>query len=438
MSQLIAGFLASSLFKYLLHAVLLAIAGGMCGIYSERRRYFALRSVFAVAAYLVLATCFGLLLSGSVPAPCSYLVAPILSFPCFMFCFRCKLWNGFLCVAAAIAVQNLSYSSSIIFIRVSGKFADSVLGISVKAVLYIVVHIICFVVGVRKFRNIGADFEKKHIFVIIVTLVLIAVVYLLQYGKQTLETLDTAEFLEWRIMFIAFDLLILLLLFGVCDYNALRQERDILDALREGEKNRYEIDCRTIETVNLKYHDLKHQLIALRNHTDDESGRLLKELEEDVVGHDIIVKTGCRTLDIILTQKHSVCNDEGISLTCMAEGGAFSFMRVADIYSLFGNALDNAIRAELNVADTAQRYITINSSVRGGLLHIQIENYCEDRIKFKNGLPVTTRKDGANHGFGMLSIKRTVERYDGAMTVSCDENIFCLSITIPVPRKKIR
>lgn len=432
MEQLIAEFLAGSLFKHLLHAIQLVVAEGMCGIYLERRRHFVLRSVFVVAAYLVLATYLGLLLESVLPS-CSYLVASVISFPCFLFCFRCNLWNGLLCVAAAIAVQNLSYSASIMFIGVSGWVVNSVLDISVRTILYIAVHVLCFVVGVRKFRNIGDDFGKKHFIVIIVTLILIVVVYLLQYDKQTLEMLDVAEFLEWRILFICVDLLILLLLFGVCDYNILRRERDILDVLRESEKKQYEIDRRTVEMVNLKYHDLKHQLVALRNLTEGEFGQTLKELEDAVTVHDIIARTGCKPLDVVLTQKHFICNDEGILLTYMVEGGAFSFMGAADIYSLFGNALDNAIRAELNVADTARRYIRINASVRGRLLHIQIENYCEEHIVFKNGLPVTTKQDRVNHGFGMLSIKRTVEHYDGVMAVSCDKNIFCLSITFPIP-----
>lgn len=434
MKQLIAEFIASDLFKHFLHAALVVIAEDMCGIYFERRRYFVLRSVFVVAAYLVLATYLGLLLENVLPS-CSYLIAFVISFPCFMFCFRCDLWNCLYCFAAAISVQNLSYSVSIVFIVVPGWVANSVVDILVRAILYIAVYALCFFAGVRKFKNLGEDFGKKHFVVIIVILILIAAVYLLQYDKQTLEMLDVDEFLEWRILFICTDFLILLMLFGVCDYNILWREKDILDALRESEKKQYEIDSHTIEMLNLKSHDLKHQLVALRKRADGELEQPIKELENAIAAYNIIAKTGCKPLDVVLTQKHFICNNDGILLTYMVEGGAFSFMRAADIYSLFGNALDNAIQAEMNVADVARRFIRINASARGGLLHIQIENYCEEHIIFKNGLPVTTNQDRVNHGFGMLSIKRTVKQYDGVMTVSCEGNIFCLSIMFPIPDK---
>ena len=38
-----------------------------------------------------------------------------------------------------------------------------------------------------------------------------------------------------------------------------------------------------------------------------------------------------------------------------------------------------------------------------------IENYCEDELEFRNGLPVSTKGDDNYHGFGMKSIQYVVE-----------------------------
>ena len=70
---------------------------------------------------------------------------------------------------------------------------------------------------------------------------------------------------------------------------------------------------------------------------------------------------------------------------------------------------------------------------RGKFLHIQIENRCETAPVFRGGLPVTTKADGENHGFGMISMKRIVEKYGGAMTVEWEDDIFRVSMTIPIP-----
>ena len=43
---------------------------------------------------------------------------------------------------------------------------------------------------------------------------------------------------------------------------------------------------------------------------------------------------------------------------------------------------------------------------------LHIENYCEDELEFRNGLPVSTKGDDNYHGFGMKSIQYVVEKYE--------------------------
>ena len=424
-------FLTGSLFGYLLHAVQLGIAEGMCGIYLERRSRFALRAVGAVVVYLVLAACLGMLF-GEIFPYISFLVSCVVSFPCFMFCFRCNLWDGLFCCVAAIGVQNLSYSVCIFCVGLFGWDVAqlNVLHIAVQTLIYLSVHLLCFVLGVRKLKDIGGGFGKERLVMIVVMLILTAIVYLMQYDRQTP---GSADFFDWRILFICYDIISLLMLFGMYDRNNLRRQNAILDSLRISEEKQYEFDRRAIEMVNIKCHDLKHQLIALRSRADGEFEQSLKEMEDAVVIYDAIAKTGCKPLDVVLTSKYFICEQEGIAFTYMIDGETLSFMRAGDIYSLFGNAIDNAIRAELKVSDRERRFIGIRASARGKLFYIQVENCCEETIVCKNGLPVTTKPDGENHGFGMISMKRIVERYGGAMTVDCDDGIFRLSITLPVP-----
>ena len=62
---------------------------------------------------------------------------------------------------------------------------------------------------------------------------------------------------------------------------------------------------------------------------------------------------------------------------------------------------------------------------------IQVSNYCETSIKIKNGYPVTTKADKNSHGFGIKSIKYTVEKYHGTLTYNINKNWFELKILIP-------
>lgn len=65
---------------------------------------------------------------------------------------------------------------------------------------------------------------------------------------------------------------------------------------------------------------------------------------------------------------------------------------------------------------------------------IHIENYCEDELEFRNGLPVSTKGDDNYHGFGMKSIQYVVEKYGGNLVANLEEKIFSVDIIFPVSR----
>lgn len=421
----------SDIFGFWLHAFQLAVAEGMCGFYLERRRHFALRLIGMLVVYFALSILLGMLFERVFPY-ISFLIAGVVSFPCCLFCFKGSVWDVLFCCVAAIAVQNLSYSVSIFFTGVFGWTVGELdlLHLLVQFVFYAGVHTACYYLGVRKLKGIGGGFGKERFVMILVALILTAIVYIMQYDRQTP---DVEDFYSWRLVFICYDVITLFMLFGMYDRSNLRRENAILDSLRTSEEKQYEFDQRAIEMVNLKCHDLKHQLVALRSRADAEFGESLKEMEDAVLIYDSIAKTGCKPLDVVLTNKSLVCEQEGIGFTYMIDGEALSFMRAGDIYSLFGNAVDNAIRAELKVAEHEKRFIGIEAAPRGKFLHIQIENRCETAPVFRGGLPVTTKADGENHGFGMISMKRIVEKYGGAMTVEWEDDIFRVSMTIPIP-----
>ena len=77
----------------------------------------------------------------------------------------------------------------------------------------------------------------------------------------------------------------------------------------------------------------------------------------------------------------------------MPSGDSLDFMQVADIYALFGNALDNAINATMELNDPSKRVINVRFSSQGNLMLIQIQNYHQRRLRFRNGLPITTHQD---------------------------------------------
>ena len=216
------------------------------------------------------------------------------------------------------------------------------------------------------------------------------------------------------------------------------QTRKELDAIRNILQNQY-VQYRqsreSIDVINRKYHDLKHQIAVLRAEEDPERrNAFLNEMEREIQQYEAQNKTGNPVLDTVLTGKSLYCAKHQIKLTCVADGSAIGFMDVMDICTVFGNALDNAIEYELSIPDKEKRLIHLEVSVRKGFLVIRCENYYEGELVCRNGLPVTTKEDKDYHGYGLKSIRYTVEKYQGTMTVDGKNGWFVLALLLPIPQ----
>lgn len=126
------------------------------------------------------------------------------------------------------------------------------------------------------------------------------------------------------------------------------------------------------------------------------------------------------------------CIKNEITLTCVADGTLLNFMDVADICTIFGNALDNAIEYEQKIADKEKRLIHVSVFSQKGFLMIRFENYFEGTLMFEGDLPITTKKDSFYHGYGLKSIRYAVQKYKGVVRIDQKDQWFELKILIPL------
>lgn len=211
----------------------------------------------------------------------------------------------------------------------------------------------------------------------------------------------------------------------------LQTEMQVQKALWEKEKEQYQVSKDTIDVINRKCHDLKHQMAALRHCSDRQREESLQEMEQAALIYDSAVQTGNEVLDTVLTEKSLLCEHRQIQWTCMADGRGLTAMNPVDLYALVGNALDNAIEYVQKIPDPQKRVISVNLFRREQLSVLQVENYCEQAPEFRDGLPVTTKADRNLHGFGMRSIRQTAEKYGGSISVRVEDHVFILCIVIP-------
>lgn len=185
-----------------------------------------------------------------------------------------------------------------------------------------------------------------------------------------------------------------------------------------------------IETINIKYHDLRRIASRIRHGKDVLD--LADSLTESLERYERSYATGNDTLDMILTDEHLRLYREGVSFVCMVDGSALGFLSSLDIISVFSNALDNALEA-VTALPKEEREIRMTVKKAIGTLSICVENPYAAKLEIVNGIPATTKSDRRFHGFGMRSIQSTVEKYSGTMDIDTKEGRFKLMIMIPIP-----
>lgn len=221
-----------------------------------------------------------------------------------------------------------------------------------------------------------------------------------------------------------------------CKEMQMQQELESIHSVLRRQYEMYQQSKESIEVINRKYHDLKHQIGIIRMERDEQKREeYLQQIESDLISYEAQHKTGNSVLDTILTTKQLYCQQHGINLTVVADGLQLQFMEVMDICSIFGNALDNAIESVEKLRESEKRLIRLALYVQNDFLMIRVENYFENPIESVNGEFVTSKKNKDYHGYGIKSIRYTAEKYGGSLSITMEENWFYLRVLIPVPKK---
>ena len=132
--------------------------------------------------------------------------------------------------------------------------------------------------------------------------------------------------------------------------------------------------------INIKCHDLRHQLVAYQNKLEKEE---IEDICSLISNYDANLHTGCSALDIVINEKMHVCMKEGIKLTCLVNGEKLNVLPAHEIYSLMGNAIENAIEAVKNLPQD-KRIISITDHSKNKILSIRVENYCDGQLTFQD------------------------------------------------------
>lgn len=239
---------------------------------------------------------------------------------------------------------------------------------------------------------------------------------------------------NWQVLYLT-QLLMAVILYLQSELfkkSAMRRELEVINLLWKKEQEQYKLSRENIALINQKCHDLKHQIRAIRNASEEDKNKYLEGMEDSIRIYEAIVKTGNEVLDTILTEKSLYCKDKEITVSCVADGSQMNFIDTADLYAILGNALDNAIEAVVKLESEEQKQIDVMVYRQQNFLVMNIVNPIAEKLVYEEDLPVTTKGDKRYHGFGLKSMNYIVKKYDGFLNISEADGCFSLKILIPI------
>lgn len=302
--------------------------------------------------------------------------------------------------------------------------------------IYVVVSIVMIALD-RKHTSSdsGLNITVRELVSVLAIVIIIFIISNLSFvsANTPFSGLYNNEIMNIRTIIDLGGLAILYAYFVQCSEFRIHRELEAMQNIFKNQYQQYQQSKESIDILNRKYHDFKHQIALLRAETDmEKKNAYLDEMENDIVAYEVQNKTGNQVLDTLLTSKSLYCARKNISLTSVVDGKLLDFMYTMDICSIFGNALDNAIECEEKIKDETKRLIHLSVSAKKGFVLIRVENYFEGDLEFKDSLPVTKKLDKSMHGFGMKSMRYAAQKYGGTLTTSASNQWFELKILIPI------
>lgn len=345
---------------------------------------------------------------------------------CGCFCYKNSLWIILFYSSGAYATQHIAKSLASFFkyipIFTQQYWFYCLLELFICAILYVFIYLF-FV----RDKEITEKTNKVKLKVLLSLFVVFICIGISRFATDDASRGNSA-FIAETLYAIVSCALVLFILFSLTENDKIKSEVEIMTELLHREKEQYKLSKENIEIINIKCHDLKHQIRAL---SKDMSPKDIQELENSIKIYDSMIKTGNDVLDVILTEKSLFCENNKIELVCTVDGKELSFMENMDIYSLFGNAISNAIERVEKIQNEAKKYIGVTLKRINGFTLIHFENFYEDEVDFKDGLPIT-HKDKNYHGFGMKSMQYIAKKYNGNMTVTAKDGLFKLDFLFPI------
>ncbi len=346
-----------------------------------------------------------------------------------------QILKGFAAALGYLLLEALKYAIMIFFFRAALQTEDD----GAELLVELGVHLagaVAFTVLLRYKNEKRNIFEpllqiRPLLFVLIVMNIGVFIITLTAVSAGRANLSDTKQ-----LLFVFLNIPLFAATVGYAVYSLVKTqtaERTYKLQL-EQQIRHYEAMEKMNEDLRVFRHDLPKKLRPLAAYLDNNDVASAAEIAHELTGFtaesELRFHTGNYRLDTVLFCEQETAAPDGIRIT-YTYGSLFPAEGISpdDIYTIFPNALDNAIEACRKVE--GEREITVSSRIAGDTVYVTVKNPYVGKVIVKHGIPQTDKKDKIAHGYGFRSIKKAAANYGSDnVDVVTENGVFTLRLSL--------
>lgn len=302
-------------------------------LHRPRREHFAFRLTAALAAYFIAASGWYTLLHqipGDYPAVfvAYYLGLFMLTLGGIWFCFELGRMELIFVGTGGYAAEHMVFALCEIIQYATG-WTQARLGpfwhsLMFRFLAYIIGAGLVYVLLVRRNRD-KEDFKPHDSRIAMLALVMLmaAIVLSVFYSSGSfMEQGTVASEVVCPLYSTLCCLLVLLMEFYVLRENRMKREQETMEQLLQMANAQRKSAQESIDIINMKCHDLKHQISALARVSDEAArSEYVAEIQRAVSIYEADYHTGCEALDYVLREKTLISNQHPCDLQLYGRRG---------------------------------------------------------------------------------------------------------------------
>ncbi len=224
-------------------------------------------------------------------------------------------------------------------------------------------------------------------------------------------------------------------------YKYSKKKFEIVELEYNEKKLQAEIDsAESVSAIYVELRKARHNLVGqfsflnelIGQEIYEEAEKYLAELTNEIqnkMKENVYIYTGSYIIDSALNNYIRKCNEKNIEFVYEIGSVKYDGITNHDISILLYNILNNAIEASCKIKEPK---ISLRISNYRNYIKIYCENYFDGEIKTLNGKIVTLKNNKKSHGFGIITIRELVKKYNGVVEITHDKKEFSVNLIIPL------